>query len=118
MARATDARSRSVSRTLLIDTCTVFATPNARLREEIRHNLLPVLAAERVLRQLGLPSDRAAVTEHRLIVELLLQDAIPAAAAMLDAHLAAAERRSIAQIKIVAVLPEPRSIARYLTRLD
>ena len=103
--------------TLLIDTC-VFATSNQRLRDEIRRNLLPVLAAERVLRQLGLPSDRAAITEHRLIVELLLQDAIPAAAAMLDAHLAAAERRNIAQIKIVAVLPEPRSIAKYLTRLD
>jgi DNA-binding GntR family transcriptional regulator len=102
--------------TLLIDTC-VFATPNERLREEIRHNLLPVLAAERVLRQLGLPSDRAAITEHRLIVELLLQDAVAASAAMLDAHLAAAERRSIAQIKIVAVLPEPQSIAPYLTRL-
>ncbi len=103
--------------TLLIDTC-VFVTSNERLREEIRRNLLPVLAAERVLRQLGLPSDRAAITEHRLIVELLLQDAIPAAAAMLDAHLTAAERRNIAQIKIVAVLPEPRSIAKYLTRLD
>jgi len=103
--------------TLLIDTC-VFATSNERLREDIRRNLLPVLAAERMLRQLGLPSDRAAITEHRLIVELLLQDAIPAAAAMLDAHLAAAERRNIAQIKIVAVLPEPRSIAKYLTRLD
>lgn len=103
--------------TLLIDTC-VFVTPNERLREEIRRNLLPVLAAERMLRQLGLPSDRAAITEHRLIVELLLQDAITAAAAMLDAHLAAAERRNIAQIKIVAVLPEPQSIAKYLTRLD
>jgi DNA-binding GntR family transcriptional regulator len=112
-----ESRDLEAFETLLIDTC-VFATPNARLREEIRHNLLPVFAAERVLRQLGLPSDRAAITEHRLIVELLLQDAIPAAAAMLDAHLAAAERRSIAQIKIVAVLPEPQSIARYLTRLD
>jgi DNA-binding GntR family transcriptional regulator len=111
------ARDLEAFETLLIDTC-VFATPNDRLREQIRHNLLPVLAAERVLRQLGLPSDRAAVTEHRLIVELLLQDAAPAAAAMLDAHLAAAERRSIAQLKIVAVLPEPQSIARYLTRLD
>lgn len=111
------ARDLEAFETLLIDTC-VFATPNERLREEIRHNLLPVLAAERVLRQLGLPSDRAAVTEHRLIVELLLQDAIAAAAAMLDAHLASAERRSIAQIKIVAVLSEPQSVARYLTRLD
>jgi DNA-binding GntR family transcriptional regulator len=111
------ARDLEAFETLLIDTC-VFATPNLRLREEIRHNLLPVLAAERVLRQLGLPSDRAAITEHRLIVELLLQDAVAAAAAMLEAHLAAAERRSIAQIKIVAVLPEPQSVARYLTRLD
>jgi len=111
------ARDLEAFETLLIDTC-VLATPNQRLREQIRHNLLPVLAAERALRQLGLPSDRAAVTEHRLIVELLLQDAIPAAAAMLDAHLAASERRSIAQLKIVAVLPEPQSVARYLTRLD
>jgi DNA-binding GntR family transcriptional regulator len=103
--------------TLLIDTC-VLATPNERLREQIRRNLLPVLAAERILRQLGLPSDRSAITEHRLIVELLLQGAASAAAAMLDAHLAAAERRNIAQLKIVAVLPEPQSIARYLTRLD
>ncbi|WP_158819011.1 GntR family transcriptional regulator [Methylocapsa sp. S129] len=116
---ATDplARDLEAFETLLIDTC-VFATPNERLREQIRRNLLPVLAAERALRQLGLPSDRAAITEHRLIIELLLQDAVPAAAAMLDAHLAAAERRSIAQLKIVAVLSEPQSIARYLTRLD
>lgn len=88
------------------------------MREQIRHNLLPGLAAERVLRQLGLPDDRTAITEHRLIVELLLLDAVPAAAAMLEAHLPAAERRSIAQINIFAVLPEPRSIAPYLTRLE
>lgn len=112
-----EGRELEAFETLLIDTC-VLATPNERLREQIRRNLLPVLAAERVLRQLGLPSDRSAITEHRLIVELLLQDAAPAAAAMLDAHLAAAERRNIAQLKIVAVLPEPQSIARYLTRLD
>ena len=114
---AGEARELEAFETLLIDTC-VLATPNERLREQIRRNLLPVLAAERILRQLGLPSDRTAITEHRLIVELLLQDAVAAAAAMLDAHLAAAERRNIAQLKIVAVLPEPRSIARYLTRLD
>ena len=112
-----EARDLEAFETLLIDTC-VLATPNERLREQIRRNLLPVLAAERILRQLGLPSERTAITEHRLIVELLLQDAVAAAAAMLEAHLAAAERRNIAQLKIVAVLPEPRSIAPYLTRLD
>jgi DNA-binding GntR family transcriptional regulator len=103
--------------TLLIDTC-VLATPNARLAQTIRDNLLPVLATERLLRQLGLPSDRSAVTEHRLIVELLLRGAVPAAAAMLEAHLDAAMSRNIAQIKIVAVIPEPETIAAYLTRSD
>jgi DNA-binding GntR family transcriptional regulator len=111
------ARDLEAFETQLIDTC-VLATPNDRLREQIRHNVLPVLAAERILRQLGLPGDKTAIIEHRLIVELLLRDAVAAAAAMLESHLAAAERRSIAQIKIVAVLPEPQTIAPYLTRLE
>jgi DNA-binding GntR family transcriptional regulator len=103
--------------TLLIDAC-VLTTPNEKLAELIRNNLLPVLAAERVLRQLGLPSDRGAVTEHRLIAELLLFGAVDAAAAMLGRHLDSAMNRNIAQMKIVAVIPEPRTIAPYLTRVD
>ena len=103
--------------TLLVDTC-VLATPNLQLRDLIRNNLLPVLAAERLLRQMGLPSDRTAITEHRLIVELLLRGAVSAAAAMLDTHLEAAMHRNIAQMKIAAVFPEPASIAPYLTPLD
>ena len=103
--------------TLLVDTC-VLTTPNAQLRDLIRNNLLPVLASERLLRQLGLPIDRTAITEHRLIVELLLRGAVEAAAAMLTTHLEAAMNRNIAQMKIVAVIPEPASIAPYLTRSD
>jgi DNA-binding GntR family transcriptional regulator len=103
--------------TLLIDTC-VLTTPNEMLAGTIRDNLLPVLASERLLRQLGLPSDRTVITEHRLIVELLLFGAVDAAAAMLASHLDAAMNRNIAQMKIVAVIPEPRSIAAYLTRVD
>lgn len=103
--------------TLLIDSC-VLTTPNDKLAELIRNNLLPVLAGERLLRQLGLPGERAVVTEHRLVVELLLRGAVGAAAAMLDRHLDAAMSRNIAQMKIVAVIPEPRSIAAYLTRVD
>src|SRR5580700_9588446 len=95
-----------VFETLLVDTC-VLATPNALLAQTIRGNLLPVLAAERLLRQLGLPVERAAITEHRLVVELLLQNAVEAAAAMLTTHLREAENRTIAQMKIVAVIPEP-----------
>ena len=103
--------------TLLVDTC-VLTTPNLQLRDLIRNNLLPVLAAERLLRQMGLPSDRSAITEHRLIVELLLRGAVTAAAAMLETHLEAALSRNIAQMKIVAVFPEPDSIAPYLTPAD
>lgn len=102
--------------TALIDTV-VLATPNDKLGQLIRDNLLPVLASERLLRQLGLPSDRAAITEHRLIVELLIRGAVDAAAAMLDRHLDAAMNRNIAQMKIVAVISEPRSVAAYLTRV-
>jgi DNA-binding GntR family transcriptional regulator len=96
----------------LVETC-VLTTPNERLRD----NLLPVRAAERVLRQFGLPSDRTAIAEHRLIVELLMRGAIDAAASMLDTHLDAAMNRNIAQMKIVAVIPGPRSTAPYLTQV-
>ncbi|GGC80746.1 GntR family transcriptional regulator [Chelatococcus reniformis] len=102
---------------LLIETC-VLATPNEKLNELIRNNLLPVLASERLLRRLGLPGDRTALTEHRLIVELLLRGSIDAAAAMLEAHLGAALHRNIAQMKIVAMISEPQSVASYLTRVD
>ncbi|BBE71218.1 GntR family transcriptional regulator [Oharaeibacter diazotrophicus] len=102
--------------TQLIDVC-VLSTPNEKLAGLIRDNLLPVQASERLLRQLGLPSDRAAVTEHRLIAELVLRGATDAAAAMLDRHLDAAMNRNIAQMKIVAVISEPRSVAAYLTRV-
>jgi DNA-binding GntR family transcriptional regulator len=101
---------------LLIETC-VLATPNAKLSELIRNNLLPVMASERLLRQRGLPGDSSAITEHRLIVELMIRGAVNAAAAMLEAHLDAAMSRNIAQMKIVAVIPGPASIAAYLTRV-
>jgi DNA-binding GntR family transcriptional regulator len=101
---------------LLVETC-VLTTPNERLRGLIRDNLLPVRAAERVLRQFGLPSDRTAIAEHRLIVELLQRGAVDAAAAMLDSHLDAAMNRNIGQMKIVAVIAGPRSTAAYLTQV-
>ncbi|OCC00687.1 GntR family transcriptional regulator [Labrys sp. WJW] len=102
--------------TKLVETC-VMATPNERLRDLIRDNLLPVVASERLLRQLGLPRDRIAIAEYRLIVELLTRGAIDAAAAMFDAHLEEARNRNIAQMKIVAVIPAPQTIAPYLTRI-
>ncbi len=101
--------------TLLIDSC-VLTSPNEPLRDLIRNNLRTVLATERLLRRLGLPSDPTAIGEQRLVIELLLRDAVEAAAAMLQRHLEAERDRTIAQIKIVAVLSEPTSLAPWLSQ--
>lgn len=97
-----------------IETC-VLATPNERLADLVRNNLLPVTAIERLLRQLGLPEDPALVTELRLIVELLLRGAANAASAMLECHLDGLMHRTIARMKIVAIIPGPKATAVYLT---
>jgi DNA-binding GntR family transcriptional regulator len=96
----------------------VLATPNEHLVALIRQNRLPLLAMQGLLRMLGVPSEPTVIVEHRLVVELLLQNAVEAAASALDAHLAAASRRNISKLKIVAVIPEPEIIAPYLTRSD
>ena len=95
--------------------CCVLAAPNDRLRDLVRNNLLPVTATERLLRRLGLPGDPAIITELRLIVELLLRGATDAAASMMESHLDASLNRTIAQMKIVAIIPGPGATAAYLT---
>ena len=96
----------------------VLATPNLGLRDLIRRNLHTVLMSQQVLRQLGLPQDRASIVEQRMMVELLMHGAVEAAAAMLSTHIEAAKQRTIAQMKIVAVIPQPISLAPYLRRAD
>ena len=49
-----------------------------------------------------------------MIAELLLVDAIPSAANMLESHLAKSRDRTIAQLKIVAVMPRPTNLAPYV----
>ncbi len=100
-----------------IETC-ILATPNEKLQDLIRNNLLPMTATERLLRRLGLPGDPMLITELRLVVELLMRGAPCAAAAMLETHLDAAVNRTIAQMKIVAIIPGPGETADYLTRVQ
>ena len=95
----------------------VLATSNARLAETLRHVQLPLRETERFLRTIGLPADHAVATEHRLIYDLLLTDAIEAAAAALEAHLRAESRRSLALLKTVAVIGSPKQLAPYLKRI-
>jgi DNA-binding GntR family transcriptional regulator len=102
--------------THFVDTC-LLAVPNERLRDLIRNNLLSVTATERLLRRLGLPGDPSVITELRLIVELLMRRATTAAAAMLETHLDASVNRTIAQMKIIAIIPGPSATADYLTRV-
>jgi DNA-binding GntR family transcriptional regulator len=100
-----------------LDLC-ILTAPNSRLVEAIRHNQLPLRAANRLLGHLGLPSDRAAVSEVRMVIDLLLADAVRPAAEFWRDHLAMAEQRSIARLKIVAVIPEPQRLAPYLTPVE
>jgi DNA-binding GntR family transcriptional regulator len=92
----------------------VLRTPNGQLAEVIRQNLLPLTAASRLLGQLGLPSDMAAIPEARMALELLLNDSITAAAEFWRDHLERAGKRNIARLKIVAVIRRPKSFAPYL----
>lgn len=95
--------------------CCVLATPNERLKDLVRNNLLPVIATDRLLRRLGLPGDPAIITELRLITELLLRGATESAVSMMETHLDASLNRTIAQMKIVAIIPGPGVTAAYLT---
>ncbi len=93
----------------------ILGTPNPILAEGIRQNLTPLSAASAALDALGLPHDEAALSELRIAIDLLLNGSVDAAAAWWRDHLAAACGRSIAQLKIVAIIDHPASLAPYLT---
>ena len=95
--------------------CCVLAAPNERLKDLVHNNLMPVTATDRLLRRLGLPGDPAIITELRLIAELLLRGATEAAVSMMETHLEACLNRTIAQMKIVAIIPGPGVTDAYLT---
>lgn len=97
--------------------CTVMQAPNGQLVDIITQNLLPLNAANRILSQLGLPRDRVAIDEHCMILDLILNGSIEPAAALLRDHLKLAEQRSIARLKIVAVIPDAVSFPPYLIRV-
>ena len=98
--------------------CTVLKTPNLRMVEIVAQNLVPLRAANRALSKLGLPGDRVAIKEHSMVLDLLLNDAVDTAANLWLDHLQMAEGRSIARLKLVAVIPDPGTFAPYLVRVD
>jgi DNA-binding GntR family transcriptional regulator len=85
----------------------VLKIDNKRLASIIRQNQLPLATAQTFQQYLGLSDESATLSEHRLVLELLLKDAAEAAAAALVAHLDSARKRALARLKVLSVVPAP-----------
>lgn len=100
----------------LMDTC-IARAPNEELVAVIRHNQMPLNAANRALTRLGLPRDRFAADEYRSLFGLIAQRLIEPAADYLENHLKVMAQKSLARLKIVAVVSGSRVTVPYLTQL-
>ncbi|UDL96718.1 GntR family transcriptional regulator [Lichenihabitans sp. PAMC28606] len=92
----------------------LLTTPNGPLASMVRQNMSVLDAASRSLARLGLPQDNAAINELRVTIDLILNGSIGAAAELWRDHLKAACRRSVAQLKIVAIIERPHDLPPYL----
>ncbi|MEQ5870679.1 GntR family transcriptional regulator [Sagittula sp. NFXS13] len=92
----------------------ILSTPNADLAGYVRSNRAALRSSQKVLFSLGLPPDRQTLSEHGMVVDLILAQTRSAAASMLSTHLGNALNRTIAQLKIVSVLDPPDDLAPYL----
>ncbi len=93
----------------------VLKIDNKRLVSIIRQNQLPLATAQTFQQYLGLSDESATLSEHRLVLELLLKESVDAAAAALIAHLDSAQKRTLARLKVFSVVPAPHFSA-YLVK--
>lgn len=93
---------------------TVLSTANVDLASYIRSNSKALQAVRKALFALGLPRDGVSLSEIAMIIDLLLVDSLPGAANMLQSHLEKACVRTIAQLKIVAIMPPPNDLPNYV----
>ncbi len=100
----------------LMDTC-IAKVPNAEMIAVIRNIQLPLLAANRALTKLGLPRDRFAADEYRSLFRLIERRLIDPAADYLENHLKIMAQKSMARLKIVAVISERALAVPYLTKI-
>lgn len=91
--------------------------PNGALVQTIRNNQLLLLALDRALSGFGLPTDHVAIEQYRTLFDLVARHPIDSAAEFLKEHLRIMAAKSVARMKIVAVIPDPGGIAPYLTPL-
>ncbi|WP_413203392.1 GntR family transcriptional regulator [Rhodospirillum sp. A1_3_36] len=93
---------------------TILSTPNADLASFINTNRKALQASQNALHAIGLPADIQSLRELRIVLDLVLSGTVPAAADMLETHLAKSQDRTIAQLKIVSVMSPPEDLAPYL----
>ena len=100
----------------LMETC-IAKAKNVELISVIRSIQLPLNAANRALTALGLPRDRFAADEYRSLFGLIERRLIDPAADYLENHLKLMAQKSLARLKIVAVVSEAEHQLPYLTKL-
>lgn len=91
--------------------------PNDALVEMITNNRLLLSSMDKALIDLGLPADAVAIDQYRTLFDLIGARQIDAAAEYLKEHLRILSFKSLARLKIVALIPETESIPRYLIRV-
>lgn len=89
---------------------------NAKLLDVLNHCRSSVVLNKVFFSSLNLSMDVAALKEHKLVLELLLQGNIKAAADNLKGHLLNAQKRSLQRLKVVSVLPDPE-LPSYLVKV-
>lgn len=91
--------------------------PNTALVDMIRNNRLLLSSVNEALNRLGLPPDRVALDQYRILFDLIGSRQINAAAEYLKEHLRLLADKNLARLKIVALVPETEAIPRYLSPL-
>lgn len=91
--------------------------PNSALVEIIANNRLLLSALDTALSDLGLPVDTVALDQYGTLFELIGTRQIDASTEYLKEHLRILSYKSLARLKIVALIPESKSIPHYLVRI-
>lgn len=93
----------------------IARVPNVQLVEAIRSNQLLLIAANSALTRLGLPPDSIALAEYRALFDLIARHRPESAADYLRGNLQIMARKSLARLKIVAVISGTSVLPPYLT---
>lgn len=91
--------------------------PNSALVEIINNNRLLLSAMDKALSDLGLPVDTVALDQYGTLFHLIGSRQISASTEYLKEHLRILSYKSLARLKIVALIPENESMPKYLNRV-